>query len=114
MSLKHFSNGRAQPATRPVSLRLALAHIELLQARAVIVSGTATGIARELILIGLAGGDSKALADRLMQIERRLVAVEAATRDLGHQATRVEQGLRDLATKFDALLSALSAEEDRR
>ena len=114
MSLKHFSNGRAQPATRPVSLRLALAHIEQLQARAVIVSGTATGVARELILTGLAGGDNKALADRLMQIERRLVAVESATRDLGHQASRIEQVLRDLATKFDALLSALSVEEDRR
>ena len=114
MSLKHFSNGRATPATRPVSLRLALAHIEQLQARAVIISGTATGVARDLILTGLAGGDNKAQADRLMQIERRLVAVEAAARDLGHQASRIEQVVRDLATKFDALLSALSAEEERR
>ena len=113
MSLKSFSNGRAQAATRPVSLRLAVTHIEQLQARALVVSGTATGVARELILTGLAGGDNRAQADRLMQIERRLVVVDAAARDLSHQSSRIEQVLRDLATKFDALLSALSAEEER-
>ena len=82
MSLKSLRTGRAPPTTRPVSLRLALRDIEQLQARAVIVSGTATGIARELILTGLAGGDNKALADRLMLIERRLVILEATVRDL--------------------------------
>ena len=97
MSLKSSRKSRASQTTRPVSLRLALRDIELLQARAVIVSGTATGIARELILTGLAGGDNKALAERLMLIERRLVALEST-------------GL-DLCAKFDALLSALSAEE---
>ena len=114
MSLKSLSNGRATPATRPVSLRLALAHIEQLQARALVVSGTATGVARELILSGLAGGGNKAQADRLIQIERPLVAVDAAARDLSHQSSRIEQALRDLSVKFDALLNALSAEEDRR
>ena len=97
MSLKRMGNERVSAATRPVSLRLALRDIEQLQARAVIVSGTATGIARELILTGLAGGDNKALADRLMLIERRLVALEAT--------------VRDLCAKFEALLSALSSEE---
>ena len=114
MSLKPFSNGRAAPATRPVSLRLSLPHIEQLQARAVIVSGTATGIARELILTGLAGGDNKALADRLMLIERRLVAVEAVGRDLSQQVARIEAATHEIRAKFDALLSALSTEEGGR
>lgn len=48
--------------TRPVSLRLAPRHIEQLKARAHTVSGTLTGVARELILTGLAGGDNKASA----------------------------------------------------
>ena len=100
MSLKSIRNGRASATTRPVSLRLSLRDIEQLQARAFIVSGTATGIARELILTGLAGGDNKALADRLMLIERRLVSLEAT--------------VRDLCAKFDALLSALSTEEGSR
>ena len=97
MSLKKLVNRRASATTRPVSLRLSIRDIEQLQARALIVSGTATGIARELILTGLAGGDNKALAERLMLIERRLVALEST--------------VRDLCAKFDALLSALSSEE---
>ena len=55
-------------ATRPISLRLAPCHIEQLKARAFTVSGSLTGVARELILTGLAGGDNKALAERLMHI----------------------------------------------
>jgi hypothetical protein len=49
---------------RPISLRLAPRHIEALKARAHMVSGTLTGVARELILTGLAGGDNKALGSR--------------------------------------------------
>jgi hypothetical protein len=55
---------------RPISLRLAPRHIEALKARAQTLSGTLTGVARELILNGLAGGDGKVLAERLIQIER--------------------------------------------
>ena len=54
-------------ATQPISLRLARRDIELLKARAHTVSGTLTGVARELILTGLAGGDNKALAERLLR-----------------------------------------------
>ena len=43
-------------ATRPISLRLAPRHIDQLKARAFTVSGTLTGVARELILTALAGG----------------------------------------------------------
>jgi hypothetical protein len=68
--------------TRPISLRLARCHIEQLKARAFTVSGTLTGVARELIVTGLAGGDNKAQAERLMQIERRLTALEDLAREM--------------------------------
>lgn len=48
-------------ATRPISLRLAPCHIEQLKARALTVSGSLTGVARELILTGLAGATSAML-----------------------------------------------------
>jgi len=96
-------------ATRPVSVRLALREVERLQARAHLVSGSVAGIARELIITGLAGGDNKALADRLMLIERRLIALEASARQIGEQSARMEPAIADLRAKFDALLTALSS-----
>ena len=97
---------------RPISLRLAPRHIEALKARAHTVSGTLTGVARELILTGLAGGDNKALGERLMQIERRLVALESLARGVNEKAQHIEAMAQDLRTKFDALLSALSSIEE--
>ena len=44
---------------RPVSVRLTLAEIEQLQARAYSLSASVTGIARDLIRTGLAGADNK-------------------------------------------------------
>lgn len=111
MSLKSLRNGRTQPGTKPVSLRLALRDIEQLEARAFTVSGTVTGIARDLILTGLAGGDNKALADRLLVIERRLVTLEGLARDCSGQSERIETFTRELRTKFDALLTALSSND---
>ena len=67
--------------TKPVSIRLGPAEIEQLQARAYTLSASVTGIARDLIRAGLAGGDNKALADRLMLIERRIVALEQQGRE---------------------------------
>jgi hypothetical protein len=96
-------------ATRPVSVRLAIHEVERLQVRAHVVSGTVAGIARELIVTGLAGGDNKALADRLMLIERRLVVLEGFARNAGGRSERIESLARDLSTKFDALLNALSS-----
>lgn len=98
-------------ATRPVSLRLSPRDIEQLKARAHTVSGTLTGVARELILTGLAGGDNKALAERLMQIERRLATLESLARDVSEKAQHIDSVARDLRAKFDALLSALSSVE---
>ncbi len=100
--------------TRPVSIRLAVREIERLQARAHLVSGNVAGVARELIVSGLAGGDNKALAERLMHIERRLVALERFARDASQRDMCIENAMRDLGAKFDALLSALSANEGVR
>ena len=98
-------------ATRPVSVRLGPREVERLQARAHVVSGSLAGVARELIVSGLAGGDSKALADRLMQIERRLAGLESVARDAATRTERIETMTLDLRTKFDALLSALSSHD---
>jgi hypothetical protein len=77
--------------------------------RAFAVSGTVTGTARNLIVPGLAGGDNLALAERLVQIERRPLALEAATRKRATAASRLEMTTGDLRAKFDALLQALSS-----
>ena len=108
---KSATNGAASQATRPFSLRLAACDIEQLQARAHVVSGTVTGIARELIVTALAGGDGRAVAERLMQIERRLAALEGAAREVAVTADRIEAAVTELRVKFDALLTALSAGE---
>jgi hypothetical protein len=96
---------------RPISLRLAPRHIEALRARARTLSGTLTGVARDLILTGLAGGDNKAVAERLLQIERRLAALEGSARDVSETAGQIESVTGELRDKFDALLNALSSGE---
>jgi hypothetical protein len=98
-------------ASHPVSLRLAMRDIEQLKTRARRVSGTLTGIVRELIVTGLAGGDNKALAERLMLIERRLVVLESLARDVNDKGERMEAMARDLRAMFDALLHALSSDQ---
>ena len=100
--------------TKPVSIRLAPAKIEQLQARAYTLSASATGIARDLIRTGLAGGDNKALADRLMLIERRIVALEQQGRETHAKAQSIDQAARDLLAMFDALLKALTGESTGR
>ena len=107
---KPATNGTASEATRPFTLRLAARDIEQRQARAHVVSGRVTGIARELIVTALAGGDNQALA-RLIQIERRLAALEGGAREIAVAADRIEAAVTELRFKFDALLTALSAGE---
>ena len=94
--------------TRPLSIRLTTADIEQLFERAKRISGTPTGVARELILSGLSDGDPYAQAQRLLKIERRLAVVSqdlSATNQsiLAHQRTsdRIE-------AMFEELLQALS------
>ena len=104
-------NGAAPEATRPFTLRLAARDIEQLQARAHVVSGTVTAVAREVIVTALTGGDNRALAERLMLIERRLAALDGAAREFAVTADRIEAAITELRIKFDALLTALSTGE---
>lgn len=94
-----------------MSLRLATRDIERLQARAHVVSGTLAGIARDLIATGLSGGDNRAMSDRLLAIERKLIALEGTAREQGEQAECMLVAVSTLATKFDALLNALSSSD---
>jgi hypothetical protein len=100
--------------TRPVSIRLTATEIEQLQARAYAVSATATGIARDLIRSGLAGGDNGSIADRLMRIERRIVALEQQGRDTSERVQAIERSARDLLAMFEALLKALTGNSTGR
>jgi hypothetical protein len=100
--------------TKPVSLRLSLAEFEQLQARAYPLSASPTGIARDLIRAGLAGGNNKALADRLMVIERRMVAIEQQTRDISARTQSTNESANSLLAMFDALLKALTGDGSGR
>jgi len=57
-----FVNERAHRRS-PISIRLARSEIEQIHARAHSLSANITGVARDLIRTGLAGGDNKALAE---------------------------------------------------
>ena len=100
--------------TKPVSIRLTATEIEPLQARACAVSGTVTGMARDLTRCRLAGGDNKSLADRLMMIERRIVAMEQQGRDTNARTQSIDRAARDLLAMFDTLLKALTGESAGR
>lgn len=98
--------------TRPLSIRLATGDIDQLAERAKRISGTPTGVARELILSGLSDGDPLKQAQRLLKIERRLAVlgqdlerVAAASTDTSGAVSRVE-------TMFDRLLLALSGDHE--
>jgi hypothetical protein len=97
--------------SRPVSLRLTEREIEALEARAVDVGGTPTGVARQLIRAGLAGGDAAAHGERLMQIERRLAAVDQQCQAILQLVEVEAQGLRRLSAMFDALIATLSGSD---
>jgi hypothetical protein len=100
--------------TRVVSVRLGPREVELLHARARTVSGSLAGVARDLILVGLAGGDGTAIAARLLAIERHLAILQSETRDNAAVITRTETAIADLRSKFDALLNALSSGDGDR
>jgi hypothetical protein len=100
--------------TKPVSIRLTGAEIEQLQARAYAVSATTTGIARDLIRGGLAGGDNKSLGDRLMRIERRMAALEQQGHDTNERVQAIDLAARELLAMFEALLKALTGDSTGR
>jgi hypothetical protein len=78
--------------TKPISVRLTKSEIDQLQARAYTLSASITGVARDLIRSGLAGGDNKGLADRLMQIERRIVVLDSKVRKHSFGFSRSTEG----------------------
>jgi len=100
--------------TKPVSIRLARSEIDRLQARAHTLSASVTGVARDLIRTGLAGGDNKALADRLMLIERRIVALEQQAQETHALIQSIYRTAHDLLAMFEALLKALTGESTGR
>jgi hypothetical protein len=100
--------------TKPISIRLARSEINQLQARAYTLSASVTGVARDLIRTGLAGGDNKALADRLLLIERRLVVLEQQGQETHARVQSIDRAARDLLAMFEALLKALTGESTGR
>lgn len=97
-------------ATSPVSIRLANEDIDRLAERAKRISGTKTGVARELIRSGLSDGDPFQQAKRLLKIERNLaIAIQdiqsskASQSELEATTARIEQ-------MFEQLLLALSGQ----
>jgi predicted nucleic acid-binding Zn-ribbon protein len=100
--------------TRPLSIRLAASEIEQLHARAHRLSANISGVARDLICTGLAGGDNKAIADRLMRIERRLVALEQQGQETHTRVQSIDKTARELLAMFEALLKALTGESSGR
>jgi len=99
--------------TKPVSIRLAKNEIDQLQARAYTLSASVTGVARDLIRTGLAGGDNKALADRLMLIERRIVALEQQGQETHARIQSIDQAARDLLAMFEAAVEGAYWREHR-
>jgi hypothetical protein len=87
--------------TRPICVRLDLTAHEQLKARAYQIQGTPAGVARQLILSGLAGAQPEALARRLMAIDRKMAANEALLKDTAAASSR-------LHSMFEALLDALA------
>jgi hypothetical protein len=100
--------------TKPISIRLAAGEIEQIYARAHRLSANISGVARDLICTGLAGGDNKALADRLMRIERRIVALEQQGHETHMRVQSIDKTACDLLAMFEALLKALTGESSGR
>ena len=99
----------AEP-TRPLSIRLATQDIEHLAERAKRISGTPTGVARELIRSGLSDGDPFEQASRLLKIERKLAALVQDLQLLTQSSTENSGALTRVESMFDQLLLALSGQ----
>jgi DNA-binding ferritin-like protein len=99
----------AEP-TQPLSIRLATTDIDHLAERARRISGTPTGVARELIRAGLTDGDPFTQAERLLKIERRLAAVAQDVQAVLNAATAQAEAATRVETMFDDLLRALSGQ----
>lgn len=96
--------------TRPLSIRLATKDIEHLAERAKRISGTPTGVARELIRSGLSDGDPFEQASRLLKIERKLAALVQDLQLVAQSSTENSGALTRVESMFDQLLLALSGQ----
>ena len=95
-------------ATRPLSIRLAVRDIDHLAERAKRISGTPTGVARELILSGLTDGDPFTQAARLLTIERKLARISQDVVAATQSSSRNTETLVRIETMFEELLRALA------
>ena len=95
-------------ATRPFSIRLAVRDIDHLAERAKRISGTPTGVARELILSGLTDGDPFTQAARLLTIERKLASISQDVIAATQSSSRNTERLVRIETMFEELLRALA------
>ena len=96
--------------TRPISIRLEHSDIEDLHERARKVSGTPTGVARELIRSGLSDGDPFEQANRLLKIERKLAVTTQEVQALSGSQIEVCSALSRVEQMFEQLLLALSGQ----
>jgi DNA-binding ferritin-like protein len=99
----------AEP-TQPLSIRLATTDIDHLAERARRISGTPTGVARELIRAGLTDGDPFTQAERLLKIERRLAAIGQDVQAVLTITTAQSEAATRVETMFEDLLRALSGQ----
>lgn len=96
--------------TRPLSIRLAASDIDHLHERAKRISGTPTGVARELIRSGLSDGDPLTQAKRLLKIERKLAVVGQDLEAVAQSSSGNRASLSRVEAMFDQLLLALSGQ----
>jgi hypothetical protein len=99
----------AEP-TQPLSIRLATIDIDHLAERARRISGTPTGVARELIRAGLTDGDPFTQAERLLKIERTLAAIAQDVQAVFTTTTAQTEAVTRVETMFEDLLRALSGQ----
>lgn len=96
--------------TRPLSIRLKTKDIDRLSERAKRISGTPTGVARELILSGLSDGDPFTQAERLLKIERKLAGLGQDIQAITQTADRQVETLSEIEAMFNQLLRALAGQ----
>lgn len=110
MSAQKASNENTPRPTRPLSIRLLESDVEDLCERARRVSGTPTGVARELIRSGLSDGDPFEQANRLLKIERNLAIASQEVQSLSGAQSEVQSALSRVEQMFEQLLLALSGQ----
>ena len=110
MRIQKASNENSARPTRPLSIRLLESDIEELCQRARRISGTPTGVARELIRSGLSDGDPFEQANRLLNIERKLAIVTQDIQSANSSHSELRATVTRIEKMFEQLLLALSGQ----